>query len=62
VAIDIDAYLKDIDSDNVCGKDLQYDPKFIELEQAIKGKPEQQMGGTVTEAEPPNWRDIRKQC
>lgn len=62
MAIDIDAYLKDIDSDNVCGKDLQYDPKFIELEQAIKGKPEQQMGGTVTEAEPPNWRDIRKQC
>lgn len=61
MAINIDDYLKDIDPDNVCGDDLQYDPKFIELEQAIKGKPEQQMGDTVTEAEPPNWRDIKKQ-
>jgi len=61
LAINIDDYLKDIDPDNVCGDDLQYDPAFIELEQAIKGKPEQQMGDTVTEAEPPNWRDIKKQ-
>ncbi len=61
MAINIDDYLKDIDPDNVCGDDLQYDPKFIELEQAIKGKPEQQMGDTVTEAEPPNWRDVKKQ-
>jgi len=61
LAINIDDYLQDIDPDNVCGDDLQYDPAFIELEQAIKGKPEQQMGDTVTEAEPPNWRDIKKQ-
>ncbi|MDO9212206.1 MAG: type VI secretion system protein TssA [Methylococcales bacterium] len=61
MAINVDDYLQDIDPDNVCGDDLQYDPAFIELEQAIKGKPEQQMGDTVTEAEPPNWRDIKKQ-
>lgn len=61
MAIDIDDFLKDIDPDNICGDDLQYDPAFIGLEQAIKGKPEQQMGDTVTEAEPPNWRDIKKQ-
>ncbi len=61
MTIDIDGFLKDIDPDNVCGDDLQYDPAFIELEQAIKGKPEQQMGDTVVEAEPPNWRDIKKQ-
>ncbi len=60
MTIDIDDFLKDIDPDNVCGDDLQYDPVFIELEQAIKGKPEQQMGDTVVEAEPPNWRDIKK--
>lgn len=60
MAINIDDYLKDIDPGNVCGDDLQYDPAFIELEQAIKGKPEQQMGDTITEAEPPNWRDIKK--
>lgn len=61
MAIELDDFLKDIDPENVCGDDLQYDPVFIELEQAIKGKPEQQMGDTVVEAEPPNWRDIKKQ-
>jgi type VI secretion system protein ImpA len=61
LAIDIDIILQDIGPENVCGDDLQYDPAFIELEQAIKGKPEQQMGNTVVEAEPPNWRDIKKQ-
>jgi type VI secretion system protein ImpA len=61
MAIDMDEYLKGIDPDNLCGEDLEYDPKFIELEQSIKGKPEQQIGNTITEAEPPNWRDIKKQ-
>ena len=61
MTINMDDFLKDIDPNNVCGDDLRYDPEFIELEQAIKGKPEQQMGGTVIEAEPPNWRDIKKQ-
>ncbi len=61
MAIDIDNFLQDIGPESLCGDDLQYDPAFIELEQAIKGKPEQQMGDTVVEAEPPNWRDIKKQ-
>ena len=60
MTINIDDYLKDIDPDNVCGDDLQFDPAFMALEQAIKGKPEQQMGETIIEAEPPNWRDIKK--
>jgi type VI secretion system protein ImpA len=61
LSINIDDYLKNIDPENVCGDDLQYDPAFIELEQAIKGKPEQQMGATLIEAEPPNWKEIKKQ-
>lgn len=60
MAINIDDYLKDIDPENVCGDDLEYDPAFMALEQEIKGKPEQQMGETIIEAEPPNWRDIKK--
>jgi type VI secretion system protein ImpA len=62
MTIDIDDYLKDIDSDNVCGEDLEYDREFNELEEAIKGKPEQQMGDTLIEAEPPNWRDVKKRA
>jgi type VI secretion system protein ImpA len=61
LAINIDEYLKDISPNKVCGDNLEYDREFIELEQAMVGKPERQMGDTVTEAEPPNWRDIKKQ-
>jgi type VI secretion system protein ImpA len=60
LTVNIDDYLKDIDSESVCGDDLEYDPEFMVLEQEIKGKPEQQMGETIIEAEPPNWRDIKK--
>ncbi|NOT83236.1 MAG: type VI secretion system protein TssA [Methylococcaceae bacterium] len=60
MAIDIDGYLKEISPGKVCGDDLQYDPAFTALEQMLKGKPEQQMGDTIIEAEPPNWREIKK--
>jgi type VI secretion system protein ImpA len=60
LTLDINRFLVEVSADNVCGEDLQYDPAFIALEQDIKGKPEQQMGNTIQEAEPPNWREIRK--
>ncbi|WP_020157166.1 type VI secretion system protein TssA [Methylobacter marinus] len=60
MAVDLESYLEAIDPENVCGDDLEYDADFIALEQAIKGKPEQQVGDTIQEAEPPNWREIRK--
>lgn len=59
MAINVDEYLEAIAPDQASGPDLQYDPAFIELEQAVKGKPEQQMGDTIVEAEPPNWREIK---
>lgn len=58
--MNIDAYLQYIDLEDVCGKNLQYDAEFIELEQAIKGKSEQQVGESIQEYEPPNWREIKK--
>lgn len=60
MSIDIEKYLQDIAPDHVCGDDLEYDPAFIALEQDILGKPEQQFGDTIQEAEPPDWREIRK--
>lgn len=60
MSIDIEKYLQDINPDNICGDDLEYDPAFIALEQAIIGKPEQQIGDTIQEAEPPDWREIKK--
>lgn len=62
MSIEIDSYLKVIDAEKPCGDNLEYDPDFINLEQIIKGKPEQQVGDTVQEAEPPNWKDVRKEA
>lgn len=62
VAIDIERYLTDIEPDNVCGADLEYDAEFIAFEQEVQGKEEQTMGDSVIEAEPPNWREVIKQA
>ena len=41
--------------DSPCGEDLEYDPNFLELTQAIQGKPETQFAP----AEPPVWREVQ---
>ncbi len=60
MSIDLESYLTEIDPDQVCGEDLEYDPEFIALEQELAGKEEQSMGDSVIEAEPPNWREVKK--
>jgi len=62
VAIDIEKFLTEITPDQVCGDDLEYDAEFIALEQEVQGKAEQSMGDSVIEAEPPNWREVKKQA
>ena len=62
MTIDIEKYLTEIEADNACGEDLEYDPEFIAFEQAVQGKEEQSMGDAVIEAEPPNWREVIKQA
>jgi type VI secretion system protein ImpA len=43
-----------------CGDDLEYDPAFLELEQAALGKPEVQYGNTITAAEAPDWQAVKR--
>ncbi|NOQ13551.1 MAG: type VI secretion system protein TssA [Methyloprofundus sp.] len=62
MAIDLEVYLTEIEPDNVCGDDLEYDPEFIAFISEVQGKEEQAMGNSVIEAEPPNWREIKKQA
>jgi type VI secretion system protein ImpA len=40
------------------GPNLEYDPEFMELGRAQRGKPEQAMGDAVKPAEEPDWRDV----
>jgi type VI secretion system protein ImpA len=51
----LDAWLEPLDGD-ACGEDLEYDPAFLELDQAAAGKPETQFAA----AEPPQWPQVRE--
>jgi type VI secretion system protein ImpA len=51
----LDAWLEPLDGD-ACGEDLEYDPAFLELDQAAAGKPETQFAP----AEPPQWPQVRE--
>ncbi len=48
-----------ISEDAPCGDDLEYDPRFQELEQAQEGEPERVMGDSVIPAEEPDWKQVK---
>lgn len=45
-----------------CGPNLQYDQDFLALEQAARGREEQQYGDTVIPAQEPDWADVVKRA
>jgi len=57
--IDVDKLVQGVSAEAPCGKNLEYDPEFGELERAAQAKPEQQFGDTVVDAEQPQWRDVQ---
>ena len=59
--IDVDALLAPVNDAAPCGDDLEYDPAFQALEEAARGKPEQQFGDTVIAAVDPDWRAMKEQ-
>jgi type VI secretion system protein ImpA len=60
--IDVDNLLSPILVEPPCGPDLTYDQDFLALENAARGKSEQQFGDTVIPAEPPDWRDVERRA
>ncbi len=58
--IDLDQLLAEASESPPCGPDLEYDAAFLELEQASRGKPEQQYGDTLVPAEEPAWPQVRR--
>ncbi len=47
-------------SDGKCGENLEYSPEFLALEQLVQGRPEQQFGDTIIEAQAPEWHQVEK--
>jgi type VI secretion system protein ImpA len=62
MAIDIENLLQPVSPDDIAGTNLEYDPAFAELERAVLGKPDQQMGDTIIAAEPPDWNQVARQA
>lgn len=60
--INVDAFLAPVNDTAPCGEDLEYDPAFQVLEEAARGKPEQQFGDTVIAAQEPDWRVMQEQA
>ncbi len=58
--VDVDALLQEVADGAPCGPNLEYDPEFLELEQAVLGKPEVQYGDTITPAVPPEWKVVKR--
>ncbi|MES2069602.1 MAG: type VI secretion system protein TssA [Pseudomonadota bacterium] len=57
--VDVDNFLQEVSPEEASGPNLEYDPAFLELEQAAKGKPEVQYGGTITPEVPPDWKQVK---
>ncbi|WP_182869799.1 type VI secretion system protein TssA [Stieleria mannarensis] len=59
---DHETLLAPISDDEPCGPDLEYDAEFGEMERAAQSSEEQQFGDTIVEAEPPDWKDVKKRA
>jgi type VI secretion system protein ImpA len=60
--IELNEFLREVSDEPPCGPDLTYDADFLALENAARGKNEQQFGDTVIPAEPPDWREVDKRA
>lgn len=59
-SINVQQLLEPLSLDEPCGENLEYDSLTMELEQAAKPKPEQEIGGTIVPAEEPDWREVQR--
>lgn len=56
--INIEELLTPVSPEEPCGADLAYDPAMLELDTALRGKPETQF----STAEEPRWDQLRDEC
>jgi type VI secretion system protein ImpA len=56
--VDSESLLRPISEVLPSGPNLEYDPLFADLERALVGKAEQQIGDVVTPAEDPDWNRV----
>lgn len=57
--IDIEALLKPVSAEAPCGRNLEYEPPFLALQELARGRPEQVVGDRVKAAQDPVWPNVR---
>lgn len=60
--IDTDDLLQEVSPETPCGGVLEYDPDFVAMEQASRGKAEQQIGDSVVPAEAADWPTVKSKA
>jgi len=60
--LDVDKLLEPVSDEAPCGENLEYDPAFLEMEQAAQPKPDQQFGDTIVPGAEPEWRLVKSQA
>jgi len=61
-SIDLEKLLEPISDAAPSGVNLEYDTEFLTLERIAVGRPEQQMGGSIRPAEPPDHAAVVRQA
>lgn len=59
MSIDVEKLIQPLSEESPAGENLEYDNAFTTMEREAEGKPEQQMGDSVVEAEGPNWKEVK---
>ena len=57
--LDLELLLKPVSDAAPCGRDLEYEPPFLALQELARGKPEQAMGDKVRAGQEPPWATVR---
>jgi type VI secretion system protein ImpA len=55
----LDSLLEPVAADAPCGRDMEYEPAFLELLEMARGKPEQVIGDKVKPGQEPAWPKVR---
>jgi len=58
--IDLEALLAPVTPDAPCGRDMEYEAVFLELQEQARGKPEQTIGDKVKPGQDPAWPKVRE--
>ncbi|HKO47706.1 MAG TPA: type VI secretion system protein TssA [Polyangiaceae bacterium] len=61
-SIDLEKLLEPVSDGAPSGVNLEYDKDFLTLERLALGRPEQQMGGSIRPAEPPDYEAVVREA